>query len=145
MSKNKAKFEVSISKSVTVQLWGDLPIYSIFLKSETLNVFLDYLPLRSWCRYYQYVYQDYLPQRCQIISATHGRFFFRFRFKIFPQISFPKRYNVNLFEIHTCRYIQGVFFDWSAQKMTKCQTLRKFWHLELFWRDLHVIWHLVIF
>ena len=33
-------------------------------------------------------------------------------------------------------YVQGGFFDWSA--------LRKFWHLELFWRDLHVIWHLVI-
>ena len=29
--------------------------------------------------------------------------------------------------------------------MTKCQSLRKFWHLELFWRDLHVIRHLVIF
>ena len=41
--------------------------------------------------------------------------------------------------------IQGGFFNWSALKMTKCQTLRKFWHLELFWRDLHVIWHLVIF
>ena len=25
MSKNKTKFEVSISKSVTVQIWGDLP------------------------------------------------------------------------------------------------------------------------
>ena len=25
-----------------------------------------------------------------------------------------------------------VFFYWSAQKTTKCQTLRKFWHLELF-------------
>ena len=25
MSKNKTKFEVSISKSVMVQLWGDLP------------------------------------------------------------------------------------------------------------------------
>ena len=44
-----------------------------------------------------------------------------------------------------CIYIQGGFFNWSALKMTKCQTLRKFWHLELFWRDLHVIWHLVIF
>ena len=32
----------------------------------------------------------------------------------------------------------GCFFYWSAQ----CQTLRKFWQLELFWRDLHVIWHL---
>ena len=42
-------------------------------------------------------------------------------------------------------YIQGGFFNWSALKMTKSQTLRKFWHLELFWRDLHVIWHLVIF
>ena len=42
-------------------------------------------------------------------------------------------------------YIQGGFFNWSALKMTKCQTLRKFWHLELFWRDLHVIWPLVIF
>ena len=30
-------------------------------------------------------------------------------------------------------------------KMTTCQTFRKFWHLELFWRDLHLIWHLVIF
>ena len=29
--------------------------------------------------------------------------------------------------------------------MTKSQTLRKFWHFELFWRDLHVIWNLVIF
>ena len=37
--------------------------------------------------------------------------------------------------------LQGVFFDWSALKMTKCQTLRKFWHLELFWSNLHVIWH----
>ena len=26
--------------------------------------------------------------------------------------------------------IQGVFFYWSALKMTKCQTLRKFWLLE---------------
>ena len=42
-------------------------------------------------------------------------------------------------------HLQGGFFNWSAQKMTKCQTLRKFWHLELFWRNLHVIWHLVIF
>ena len=41
--------------------------------------------------------------------------------------------------------LQGGFFNWSALKMTKSQTLRKFWHLELFWRDLHVIWHLVIF
>ena len=32
----------------------------------------------------------------------------------------------------------GWFFYWSALKTTKCQTLRKFWHLELFWRDLHV-------
>ena len=39
----------------------------------------------------------------------------------------------------------GCFFYWSALKMTKCQTLRKFWHLELFRWDLHVIWHLVIF
>ena len=29
--------------------------------------------------------------------------------------------------------------------MTKRQTLRKFWHWELFWRDLHSIWHLFIF
>ena len=29
-------------------------------------------------------------------------------------------------------YIQGGFFDWSALEITKCQTLRKFWHLELF-------------
>ena len=44
-------------------------------------------------------------------------------------------------------YIQGGYFDWSgsALEMTKCQTLRKFWYLELFWRDLHVIWHLDIF
>ena len=41
--------------------------------------------------------------------------------------------------------LQGGFFNWSALKMTKCQTLWKIWHLELFWRDLHVIWHLVIF
>ena len=41
--------------------------------------------------------------------------------------------------------IQGGFFNWSALKMTKCQTHWKIWHLELFWRDLHVIWHLVIF
>ena len=53
-------------------------------------------------------------------------------------------WNVNPEQIP--RYeIQGGFFNWSALKMTKCQTLRKFWHLELFWRDLHVIWHLVIF
>ena len=45
----------------------------------------------------------------------------------------------------SCIYVQGGFFNWSALKMTKFQTLRKFWHLELFWRDLHVIWHLVIF
>ena len=31
MSKNKTKFEVSISKSVTVQIWGDLPIYGIWI------------------------------------------------------------------------------------------------------------------
>ena len=36
----------------------------------------------------------------------------------------------------------GWFFYWSALKKTKYQTLRKFLHLELFWRDLHVIcWH----
>ena len=35
--------------------------------------------------------------------------------------------------------IQGVFFYWSALKMTKCQTLRKFWHIELFRWDLFVI------
>ena len=29
-------------------------------------------------------------------------------------------------------YIQGGFFYWSALKMIKCQTLRKFLHLELF-------------
>ena len=28
------------------------------------------------------------------------------------------------------------FFYWSTLKMTKCQTLRKFWHLELFRWDL---------
>ena len=33
-------------------------------------------------------------------------------------------------------HLQGVLFYWSALKMTKCQTLRKFWHLELFWWDL---------
>ena len=43
------------------------------------------------------------------------------------------------------KLIQGGFFDCSALKMTKCQTHWKIWHLELFWRDLHVIWHLVIF
>ena len=32
--------------------------------------------------------------------------------------------------------IYRVFFYWSALKMTKCQTLRKFWHSELFWWDL---------
>ena len=37
--------------------------------------------------------------------------------------------------------IQGGLFDWSTIKMTKCQTLKKFWHSELFWRDLHVICH----
>jgi len=31
---------------------------------------------------------------------------------------------------------QGVFFYWSALKMTKYQTLRIFWHLELFRWDL---------
>ena len=30
-------------------------------------------------------------------------------------------------------------------KNDQCQTLRKFWHLEFFRRDLHVIWHFVIF
>ena len=34
----------------------------------------------------------------------------------------------------------GCFFGWSAQKMNKCHTLSKFWHLELFSLDLHVIW-----
>ena len=34
------------------------------------------------------------------------------------------------------------FFYWSAPKMAMCHTLRKFWHLEPFWRDLHVIWHI---
>ena len=53
--------------------------------------------------------------------------------------------NYKLDHIHVSIYVQGGFFDWSALKMTKCQTLRKFWHLELFWRDLHVIWLLVIF
>ena len=33
-------------------------------------------------------------------------------------------------------HLQGVLFYWSALKMTKCQTLKKFWHLELFWWDL---------
>ena len=46
---------------------------------------------------------------------------------------------------HITVNVQGGFFDWSALKMTKCQTLRKFLLFELFWRDLHVIWHLVIF
>ena len=37
--------------------------------------------------------------------------------------------------------IQGGIFGWSALKMIKCQALRKFWYLDLFWRDLHGIWH----
>ena len=47
MSKNKAKFEVSISKSVTVQLWGDLPYCIITLlwhsgkNSRTGKAFAD--------------------------------------------------------------------------------------------------------
>ena len=39
----------------------------------------------------------------------------------------------------------GWFFDWSALKITKVQTLSKFWHLELFDGIYYVIWHLVIF
>ena len=49
------------------------------------------------------------------------------------------------YRLNTHVKVQGGFFNWSAQKMTKCQTLRKFWQWELFWRDLHVICHLVIF
>ena len=37
--------------------------------------------------------------------------------------------------------IQGGFLDCSALKMTKCQALRKFWHLELFYWIYYVIWH----
>ena len=33
----------------------------------------------------------------------------------------------------TSRNLQGGFFYRSALKMTNCQILRKFWHLELFW------------
>ena len=40
-------------------------------------------------------------------------------------------------------YNTGCFFYWSALKMTKCQTLRKFWHF--FDGIYNVIWHLVIF
>ena len=47
--------------------------------------------------------------------------------------------------IYNACIIQGGFFNWSALKMTKCQTLRKFSHLELFRRELQVIWHIVIF
>ena len=35
-----------------------------------------------------------------------------------------------------CVHLQGGFFYWSALKMTKCQTLREFWHLRLFRWDL---------
>ena len=45
----------------------------------------------------------------------------------------------------TVKRCRGCFFYWSALEMTKCQTLRKFWHLELCWRDLHAIWHWGIF
>ena len=41
-----------------------------------------------------------------------------------------------LIEIHVWWGYRVVFFYWSALKMTKCQTLRKFWHLELFRWDL---------
>ena len=34
-------------------------------------------------------------------------------------------------EVQVCLYT-GFFSYWSALKMTKCQTLRKFWHLKLF-------------
>ena len=33
---------------------------------------------------------------------------------------------------HAKDHLQGGFFNWSAQKMTKCQTLWKFWHLNFF-------------
>ena len=46
---------------------------------------------------------------------------------------------------YICLFVQGGFFYWSALKMTKCQTFRKFWHLELFDGIYYVIWHLVIF
>ena len=52
MSKNKTKFEVSISKSVTVQIWGDLPHrpFGVFVdipnwKQEILRNCLRFLHL----------------------------------------------------------------------------------------------------
>ena len=38
-----------------------------------------------------------------------------------------------------------LFFYCSALKMTKCQTLLKIWHLDIFDRIFYIIWHIVIF
>ena len=37
-------------------------------------------------------------------------------------------------------FIQGVFCDCRPPRSSKCQPVRKFWHLELFWWDL--LWNL---
>ena len=42
-------------------------------------------------------------------------------------------------------YIQGVSFNWSLPKSSKCQSVSKFWHLELFDVIYYVIWYLELF
>ena len=39
-------------------------------------------------------------------------------------------------------FIQGVFCDCRPPRSSKCQPVRKFWHLELFWWDL--LWNLTL-
>ena len=54
-----------------------------------------------------------------------------------PLVKFACRilnFTTRLIENHI--YIQGVFFNWSYPKSSKCQSVSKFWHLELFWWDL---------
>ena len=71
---------------------------------------------------------------------------------IFLNLSFfVSNYYFDLYSLLLGSHIVDIYwvfffnFDWSALQTTKCQTLRKFWHWELFWRDLHSIWHLFIF
>ena len=41
--------------------------------------------------------------------------------------------------------LQGVSFNWSLPKSSKCQSVSKFWHLELFDVIYYVIWYLELF
>ena len=73
MSKNKTKFEVSISKSVTVQLWGDLPICALGQYRTAMVVLSRYtaVPVNSlWhCVSIEFVWL-YIMQKVEIFSGV---------------------------------------------------------------------------